>query len=73
MMKKLTRTVLTPLCLAISAAALAATDDAAIMRGEYLARAGDCMACHTAKGGQPYAGGLGLKPHWRGVRHQHHA
>ncbi len=61
MMKKLTRTVLTPLCLAISAAALAATDDAAIMRGEYLARAGDCMACHTAKGGQPYAGGLGLE------------
>lgn len=27
-------------------------------RGEYLARAGDCMACHTAKGGEPFAGGV---------------
>jgi mono/diheme cytochrome c family protein len=29
-----------------------------IQRGEYLARAADCAACHTAKGGTPYAGGL---------------
>jgi mono/diheme cytochrome c family protein len=28
-----------------------------IARGAYLARAGDCMACHTARGGVPYAGG----------------
>ena len=27
-------------------------------RGEYLTRAADCTACHTAKGGAPYAGGL---------------
>lgn len=27
-------------------------------RGEYLARAGDCFSCHTAPGGQPFAGGL---------------
>ncbi len=26
-------------------------------RGAYLARAGDCLACHTARGGKPYAGG----------------
>ena len=26
--------------------------------GEYLARAGDCIACHTARGGAPFAGGL---------------
>ena len=26
-------------------------------RGAYLARAGNCMACHTARGGQSYAGG----------------
>ena len=26
-------------------------------RGAYLARAGNCMGCHTAKGGRPYAGG----------------
>lgn len=31
-----------------------------IQRGAYLARAGDCTACHTAQGGQPYAGGLAL-------------
>lgn len=29
-----------------------------IKQGEYLSRAGDCVACHTAKGGEPYAGGL---------------
>jgi mono/diheme cytochrome c family protein len=29
-----------------------------VQRGEYLTRAADCMACHTARGGQPYAGGL---------------
>jgi mono/diheme cytochrome c family protein len=28
-----------------------------IARGAYLAKAGDCAACHTARGGQPYAGG----------------
>jgi mono/diheme cytochrome c family protein len=29
-----------------------------IERGEYLARAADCEACHTVKGGEPFAGGL---------------
>jgi mono/diheme cytochrome c family protein len=28
-----------------------------VQRGEYLARAGDCISCHTAGGGQPLAGG----------------
>lgn len=28
-----------------------------ILRGGYLARAGDCMACHTTRGGAAYAGG----------------
>ena len=28
-----------------------------IERGAGLARTGNCMACHTARGGQPYAGG----------------
>jgi mono/diheme cytochrome c family protein len=27
-------------------------------RGEYLARIGDCVACHTVRGGEPFAGGL---------------
>jgi mono/diheme cytochrome c family protein len=40
------------------AAELAAADP--IKRGEYLARAADCMVCHTAPGGAPYAGGLAI-------------
>ncbi|RNF29211.1 alcohol dehydrogenase [Massilia aurea] len=31
-----------------------------IERGAYLARAGDCIACHTARGGVAYAGGRAL-------------
>ena len=35
-----------------------ATDKASIVaRGEYLAQAGDCVACHTAPGGKLFAGG----------------
>src|SRR6202041_3784705 len=30
-------------------------------RGAYLARAADCMVCHTTQGGKQYAGGLGFK------------
>jgi mono/diheme cytochrome c family protein len=30
---------------------------AQVERGAYLARAGNCAACHTARGGAPYAGG----------------
>lgn len=30
-------------------------------RGEYLARAADCEACHTTPGGQPFAGGVAFK------------
>ncbi len=33
---------------------------ALIERGAYLARAGNCMACHTERGGTPYAGGRGI-------------
>jgi thiosulfate dehydrogenase len=32
-----------------------------IRRGEYVARLGDCIACHTAPGGNLMAGGLELK------------
>jgi mono/diheme cytochrome c family protein len=32
-----------------------------VERGEYLARAADCMVCHTSAGGKEYAGGLGFK------------
>jgi mono/diheme cytochrome c family protein len=34
--------------------------DDEIERGELLALVGDCAACHTAPGGEDYAGGLGL-------------
>jgi mono/diheme cytochrome c family protein len=32
-----------------------------VARGQYVARAGDCMACHTARGGAPYAGGRAIQ------------
>ena len=41
---------------ATSPAAWASTPEN-IARGAYLARAGDCVACHTARGGAEYAGG----------------
>ena len=31
-----------------------------VARGAYLARAGNCMGCHTTTGGAPYAGGRGV-------------
>ena len=34
------------------------SDAALIAKGEYLARAGDCIACHTAPEGKIFAGGL---------------
>jgi mono/diheme cytochrome c family protein len=33
----------------------------AVERGAYLARAADCMVCHTTQGAKEYAGGLGFK------------
>ena len=38
----------------------ARADDALIARGEYLARAGDCIACHTEPGGALFAGGRAM-------------
>ena len=37
-----------------------AASDAMLQRGAYLARAGNCMSCHTARGGEPYAGGRAI-------------
>lgn len=39
---------------------VSATPDV-IARGEYLARAGNCMACHTSQGGPAYAGGRAME------------
>jgi mono/diheme cytochrome c family protein len=38
-----------------------AADAATIARGAYLARAGNCMGCHTARGGAQFAGGRGIE------------
>lgn len=35
-------------------------DPGLIRNGEYVAIAGDCVACHTTPGGKPFAGGLPL-------------
>lgn len=36
-------------------------DQTLIDRGAYLARAGDCVACHTAPDGDDFAGGLAIE------------
>jgi len=41
-------------------AALAEAQPTQVERGQYLARAGDCISCHTASGGAPFAGGYRL-------------
>jgi mono/diheme cytochrome c family protein len=42
------------------AAAPANATTQVIARGEYLARAGDCVACHTEPTGKPFAGGRAM-------------
>ncbi len=46
------------MCLALCVATPVAADP---LRGEYLARAGDCMSCHTAPDHPAFSGGRGLK------------
>ncbi|NBF00726.1 c-type cytochrome [Pseudomonas sp. Fl5BN2] len=55
--------VIATLALLGSASLYAAEADqqALVKQGEYLARAGDCVACHTAKDGKPFAGGLPME------------
>jgi mono/diheme cytochrome c family protein len=38
-----------------------AQDQDQVARGKYVATAADCVACHTAPGGKPFAGGLPFK------------
>ena len=44
-----------------------ATDDETITRGKYLAAAGDCVSCHTAKGGAKFAGGRLIETPFGGI------
>ena len=46
---------------ATAAPAAAPQARALVERGEYLARAGDCMACHSVPGKPAYAGGLAIR------------
>lgn len=48
-------------CTGLASAAWTAPVNSPIDRGKYVAEAADCMSCHTAPGGQPFAGGTGLK------------
>jgi mono/diheme cytochrome c family protein len=72
-MRKSTQKILAYSCLLLAAmfsplASSAATADAAsgddqqkILTGKYISTAADCVACHTAKGGAPYAGGYPIE------------
>jgi mono/diheme cytochrome c family protein len=40
--------------------AQSAADSALVERGAYLALAGNCAGCHSARGGEPYAGGRAI-------------
>jgi mono/diheme cytochrome c family protein len=44
----------------LTATTSAPPDTELLARGAYLARAGNCIGCHTARGGQPYAGGRAI-------------
>lgn len=55
---------LAPYRLPVDDGRVVAGDAATLRRGEYLARIGDCAACHTARGGAAYAGGRGFATGW---------
>jgi len=48
-------------CLAAGAARAREGEVVDIQRGRYLAAAGDCISCHTVKGGKPFAGGYPME------------
>ncbi|SEG76265.1 cytochrome c [Marinobacterium lutimaris] len=63
MMKKLTASLIFGASVLLSPLAMAAASDdpAVIAKGEYLAEASDCTACHTQEhGGKPFAGGKAI-------------
>ena len=46
---------------AVQATQVQPTGSALVARGEYLTKAADCAACHTAPGGEPFAGARAFK------------
>jgi len=59
-MSRLKFLAVTVLLSCVSAASHAQQPQTPTNKGEYLARAGDCVACHSAKGGKAFAGGLAM-------------
>ncbi|HUH58866.1 MAG TPA: cytochrome c [Candidimonas sp.] len=49
---------LAAMAMAANGAEAEQASDPLIQQGQYLATAGDCIACHTTVGGKPFAGGL---------------
>ena len=58
MMKRLTHLIGALAGAVMLSSAVAAPDPALLKRGEYVARAGDCIACHSAPGKPVFAGGV---------------
>lgn len=56
-MKKIIMSLPALMALAAPMGSFAQDNQDLIAKGEYLARAGDCTACHTAPGQKPFAGG----------------
>lgn len=54
------RPALAALALLVSTG-VAAQAETPVEKGAYLVRAGGCVSCHTAKGGEPFAGGRALE------------
>ena len=46
---------------ALGFSVLSTAAQSSVKNGEYLAAAGDCISCHTAPGGKPFAGGLKME------------
>jgi mono/diheme cytochrome c family protein len=58
MIKQLVSAIALTFSLPMLSQAAAPADDPLVARGAYLAKAGDCVACHSAPKGRPFAGGL---------------
>lgn len=50
-----------PFASAATSAPATGDDQQKILSGKYISTAADCVACHTAKGGAPYAGGYPIE------------
>nr|WP_236167233.1 MULTISPECIES: cytochrome c [Pseudomonas] len=61
MNRMLIATVLVGMGMTAQTTQAAQAEQTLVSQGEYLARAGDCVACHTAKDGKPFAGGLPME------------